>query len=254
MILLKTLRGKSKKHHRAELAFVPHCLTLLNACCGFLSVVCAVHDQFTLAAWFIACSVLFDACDGRLARVLGTSSFLGAELDALADAVAFCFAPSLLVYVFYQEAAGLCMISSLLIFLCAGLFRLARFNVQQQNSQNFFSGLPTPMAALVIASLIMQGDSLGGICQVSVIDPWVAVTFILILAGLMVSAIPFPTCKKMLLSRQLVVLVMNSVVGSFVLWVVGCPWLLVFPSGYIVGACSWWSIRTLVARISRVLH
>ena len=52
--------------------------------------------------------MLFDGLDGRIARMTGTSSDFGKELDSLADAITFGVAPALLAWTwgFLSHAAS----------------------------------------------------------------------------------------------------------------------------------------------------
>lgn len=245
-MVLKMLVIEAKKQRRRTLKFVPYLLTYLNACCGFLAVVCALQDHFSMAGWFIGCAVLCDMFDGRVARALGSASFLGAELDALADGVSFCFAPSLLLYVLYQDVAPLFLLISLLLFLCAGLFRLARFNVQQPRSDGGFCGLPTPLAALVISFIVIQNHSFFNERTLLLPNPYHIGLLAIGLALLMISKIPFPTCKTTFVSRQGITLALIIAGGSILVYWGGCSGLLMGPVGYIVGAISLWIIRSIM--------
>ena len=50
------------------------------------------------AAKAIGFAVLFDGLDGRIARMTGTSSDFGSELDSLADVITFGVAPAMLAW------------------------------------------------------------------------------------------------------------------------------------------------------------
>ena len=50
------------------------------------------------AAKAIGFAVLFDGLDGRIARMTGTSSDFGRELDSLADVITFGVAPAMLAW------------------------------------------------------------------------------------------------------------------------------------------------------------
>ena len=233
-MILKGVFRKVYEKRNKHVRLIPDFLTYFNACFGFLSVVSALQGNFTIAAWLIACALLCDACDGRLARALGTASFVGQELDALADAVSFCCAPAILLYVFCNSAF---IIIPSLAYLCAGLFRLARFNAHKPESGlNYFIGLPTPMAAITIASLVMY---LATINERSGFYPVELVMISAVVGGLaflMQSAILFPTCKGRLVSAALFRLL--GVVGSGVLFLgwLGVPFWLSLPFGYLLGS------------------
>jgi len=51
--------------------------------CGFYSMVATMDRRFTLAAYAIFVSAIFDMLDGRVARMTGSSSRFGVEYDSL---------------------------------------------------------------------------------------------------------------------------------------------------------------------------
>jgi CDP-diacylglycerol--serine O-phosphatidyltransferase len=136
------------------------------------------------AAIAIGFAVLFDGLDGRIARMTGTSSDFGRELDSLADVVTFGVAPALLAWTWgfqlmppvlltqgqwHIKLTQLGAIASFL-FLIAGASRLARFNItsnpQPSNpgrpGKKYFVGMPIPAGAGVIAAVVHfeKGDPL----------------------------------------------------------------------------------------------
>lgn len=89
-----------------------------------------------------------DGMDGIVAR-RGRSSSFGENLDSLADAVSFCTVPALLV------ADTLLGAAEGLLFLLAGLLRLARFNVEIPETG--FQGLPSTGAGVVLVLTMVSG-------------------------------------------------------------------------------------------------
>jgi CDP-diacylglycerol--serine O-phosphatidyltransferase len=192
--IFKKVRGKQR--YQKTLFAIPYLFTFGNAAFGFLSVISALEGDTKLSALFILCAALMDGFDGRLARYFRVTSNLGMELDSLCDAVSFCLAPMILLYSSYEHAHYF-FIAALSIALCAGLFRLARFNIiSPDNKEDFFKGLPTTIVAMFIASLVYYRDSISQNFFSFLLDErWLA-GVVLFLAFLMVSAIPFPSFKK----------------------------------------------------------
>ena len=54
--------------------FIPSLFTILNAFCGFLSIINSAKGEFDIAALFIVYATLFDAVDGLAARLTNSSS------------------------------------------------------------------------------------------------------------------------------------------------------------------------------------
>jgi len=160
---------------------VPNSVTAAAVFCAFYSVVeslkgfqCltlnhvdASAQHFDLAALSILWGFLFDNLDGRLARMVKVTSEFGKEFDSLADALTFGMAPMVLVYGWCYGSSvpmqNLLLICTFVFVLC-GAVRLARFNVQShkppdknarsQPITHFFVGMPIPIAAFLIASIV----------------------------------------------------------------------------------------------------
>jgi CDP-diacylglycerol--serine O-phosphatidyltransferase len=157
---------------------IPSLVTIGNGICGFsaLWLLCKVDlpagglgfdapppAAFAQAAWLILLGMVFDVFDGKVARMSGGSSALGAQLDSLCDLVTFGLVPSVLTLtlsqlshspVWWQRAAWF---FSLAYFLGA-MLRLARFTAENEPDEEAhlaFKGLPTPGAAGCIASLVI---------------------------------------------------------------------------------------------------
>ncbi len=162
------------KRHAANL------ITLLNLCCGMLSLFASCSGRFGWALILICLAVLMDNMDGRVARALGCSSELGRELDSLCDVVSFGVAPALMLWLAHPEGGWLLFLCGML-FAAAGAFRLARFNVTPPKKG--YDGLPIPVAGAVLALLVffLPGMPL-----------WLLALLALLLAVLMVSRIPVP--------------------------------------------------------------
>jgi len=134
---------------------LPSILTTFGMFAGFYSIIASINGDFTLAAISIMVAMLWDALDGRVARLTNTQSDFGAQYDSLADLVSFGVAPALLVYEWSLSDLGRVGWLAAFIFLACAALRLARFNTQVGASdKRYFQGLPSPAAAGVIASMI----------------------------------------------------------------------------------------------------
>ena len=138
-------------------AVVPSLFTVLNAFCGFLSILYASQGRIEMGAWSIVLAGVFDTFDGIMARITRSSSQFGVELDSLADVVSFGAAPSFLVYQAHLstlDSLGVIVSSMPLVF---GAIRLARFNVQLVGfEKDYFKGLPIPAAAITICAFLLE--------------------------------------------------------------------------------------------------
>jgi CDP-diacylglycerol--serine O-phosphatidyltransferase len=183
---------KPRRRLSKGMYILPSLFTTANMALGFYAILELMHA--TLAEYWhldnaakaIGFSVLFDGIDGRIARMTGTSSDFGKELDSLADAITFGVAPALLAWTWgfylmppvmltdwhnnwHVKLTQLGAIASFL-FLVAGTSRLARFNItnnpQPSNpgrpGKKYFVGMPIPAGAGVIAAVVhfSAGDPL----------------------------------------------------------------------------------------------
>ena len=183
-------QGSPKPRRRLSkgMYILPSLFTTANMALGYYAILEVMHATVTEfshldnAAKAIGFAVLFDGLDGRIARMTGTSSDFGRELDSLADAITFGVAPAMLAWTWgfhlmpqvlltdwHIKLTQLGAIASFL-FLVAGVSRLARFNItsnpQPSNpgrpGKKYFVGMPIPAGAGVIAAVVhfAAGDPL----------------------------------------------------------------------------------------------
>lgn len=128
----------------------------MNMFCGFLSVINSAEGNFYYASVLIILAGVFDALDGLAARITKSASEFGVELDSLSDLISFGIAPAFLIYkikLFEFLEIGV-LISAFYLVMAA--LRLARFNVQLIGfEKTHFSGLPSPIGAMTIASFVL---------------------------------------------------------------------------------------------------
>lgn len=147
-----------KRVRRRGVYLLPNLFTTTALFCGFFAIVAAMNGMFEKAA--IACFVamILDGLDGRVARATHTQSAFGAEYDSLSDLVAFGVAPALVVYAWSLHDLGKVGWMISFVYMACAALRLARFNVQIETAdKRFFTGVPSPTAAAVIASMVWSG-------------------------------------------------------------------------------------------------
>lgn len=182
--------SKPRRRINKGMYILPSLFTTANMALGYYAILEVMHatavDFWHLdnAAKAIGFAVLFDGLDGRIARMTGTSSDFGRELDSLADAITFGVAPAMLAWtwgfrlmpeVLLKEGNWTLKLTQLgaiasFLFLIAGASRLARFNItsnpQPSNpgrpGKKYFVGMPIPAGAGVIAAVVhfFAGDPL----------------------------------------------------------------------------------------------
>ena len=131
---------------------LPNFLTCLNLLCG-LSGLILLNEQginaFPALSLLVFLAGTADFLDGFVARMLGSVSAIGKDLDSLADAVTFGVLPGMAFYLAMQQnGAGSLSWLALAIPLFS-VIRLARFNNDASQSATF-KGVPTPANAFFL--------------------------------------------------------------------------------------------------------
>ncbi len=190
---------------RKGVYILPSLITILSMFSGFYAIVASLNSDYERAAWAIMIASVFDVLDGWVARLTHTATRFGIEIDSLSDVISFGVAPAILVYTWTLSSFGkVGWLGSFFLVACAAL-RLARFNVQMGGAEKkHFTGLPTPAAALVIATTVLAYDEvirilehlrLASLADMVGKDYWVlGLTFLL--AALMVSNITYHSLKE----------------------------------------------------------
>jgi CDP-diacylglycerol--serine O-phosphatidyltransferase len=176
---------------------VPSLFTLFNLFFGIWSMVLATRGEFYRAGWFIVFAGILDTLDGRVARISGTGTRFGAELDSLVDIVSFGVAPAFLMYQVEFAGAGPAAWIFCYFYVMAAAIRLARFNVTQAGrAKTYFIGLPSPAAGMTVATFypFTQTELFASLRHL----PWhLLLNFLMIaLTILMVSNVHYPTLPR----------------------------------------------------------
>ena len=191
-------RSRPGDQRRSYVA-IPSFFTLMNLLCGFGALTQIYEGSFDIAAWLILLGAFFDTLDGMMARLTNSTSLFGVELDSLSDIVSFGVAPGFLVYVYgLKDFELLGLLISALPALC-GAVRLARFNVtveKEGEKPEYFCGLPIPVQAAAIVTLILSFDSNEWFNDIAISPESLLIPLVAVLAGLMVSNIPFDALPK----------------------------------------------------------
>ncbi|HWB19994.1 MAG TPA: phosphatidylcholine/phosphatidylserine synthase [Phycisphaerales bacterium] len=229
----KRRRLASGPHRRNRtIAVVPTLFTMGNLISGFAAIHYAAKpleftgpwgwSSLTLAGLLVFLGMFLDSVDGSVARLMRTSSEVGAQLDSLADVVTFGVAPAFMMLQLVSHYVGPAgeRVGSVIIgpeadtvyakllwavaatYVCCTGLRLARFNVDTTSNSDhlWFSGLPSPGAAGCVASLIIMHQhwlaakdvSVGEVSQTFARMVAFGIPFITLLCALtMVSNIPY---------------------------------------------------------------
>ena len=167
-----------------KIHILPNLLTLANAFCGLLAIAKGIDalvlsstdpnnfdSKLETACWLIFLGMVFDAVDGKVARMVGGASNFGAQLDSFSDMLTFGVAPGLLVKMLvdhegprfdYHVNPRLHFVAAA-VFAVMAILRLARFNLETEPdaaAHQSFKGLPSPAAAGAVAATMLMYLSL----------------------------------------------------------------------------------------------
>jgi len=227
----KTKKRKLNLPRMRELSLssmLPNMITIGALCCGTTAVRMAIMNRFDMAIVCIILAAVLDALDGRVARLLKSSSKFGAELDSFSDLLSFGLAPSLIIYLYVLNTWKEVGWAICLFFVVCTTLRLARFNTHTVDGtpptwmEGFFTGMPSPFGAYIaLLPLIMQQAlaSLSGLNLQPELEagfnilhtPYTYAVFLILSGVLMISYIPTFSLKKMKISQKHVLPLMLTV-------------------------------------------
>jgi CDP-diacylglycerol--serine O-phosphatidyltransferase len=222
-----SLRGRKK-----EILFfiLPNLFTTANLFFGFYSILASISGRWETAAYCILIAAFADGFDGRVARLTRSQSAFGEQYDSMADLTSFGTAPAMLFYLWALEPFGSWGRAAAFVYLLCAALRLTRFNVLKQSvEKRYFQGLPSPVAALGIASAVVFFQELArtGRIDVSVKQP-IMLLIVLTMGLTMISTIRYRSFKDLKFkSQKTFAWIFLAAIGSIVFSPV--PELTVFP-------------------------
>src|SRR3954464_7669106 len=119
-------------------------ITLTNLSLGGFAIVFGLHGNLRLSLLLIFIAALADRFDGMIARKFNIESELGKQLDSMCDIISFGVAPALLLYQGILIDFGAPGTFFTVFYIGCGAFRLARFNISENNG--YFTGVPITVA------------------------------------------------------------------------------------------------------------
>jgi len=241
------------KHSKSEIArprirdrgiyVLPNLFTIGALFAGFYSIVQAMNGRWEHAAVAVFIAMVLDGLDGRVARMTGTQSAFGAELDSLSDMVSFGVAPALIMYVYALKGLGKLGWIAAFVYCAGAALRLARFNTQLEVAdKRFFQGLPSPAAAALVAGFVWVMVEYG--FTGAEVD-WLASAVILFAGASMVTNLKYYSGKEINLRKSVPFFVVLLIVLFFILVSTSPPevLLLIFTlyglSGYVYATWKW---------------
>lgn len=232
-------------------AVLPSFFTITNAFLGFLAITYIFEGRHIGAAWLIIFAAICDNLDGKIARLSKSQSLFGKELDSLADAVSFGVAPAYLVYVTNFSTIEVWGAVFCFVYLFAGIFRLARFNVETSTIKSrVYKGLTIPMAAITISTFMIMSNYYWGTMSM----PHILMMLVPGLSVLMISTVPYGTVPIPRLSLSLRKNIMPLFYLTGVIFTIINPpkWMFPWIIGYIFIYLIRWIVKKLREREKEV--
>ena len=196
---------------------LPNALTLIGVCIGLSSIKFALDSKFELSVIAIIFAALFDALDGRVARLIKGTSKVGKELDSLTDVISFGVAPAFIMYFWNLNNLGKFGWLLCLIYVVCVALRLARFNINSNVEpswrDNFFEGVPSPAGGILVLMPLMF--SLSGLDIFNVNYNLIVPTFFIITSFLLISKLPTYSLKKIIIPRTMTIFLLFGIVLFF---------------------------------------
>ena len=240
---------------------IPNLITLLNLFFGCMAIMSAfqagamasvddtgdmiieIPEPIFYASVYIALAGLMDFFDGFAARWLKVSSDMGKQLDSLADVVSFGVAPAFIVLQFLRLSlandvnalahTSFWMLPAFIIPM-AGAYRLARFNIDTQQT-TYFKGVPIPMIGLLTAAFpLIYWQAQSNLFTKLMLSPIFWYGYIMLVSFLMVMKTPMLALKG-LGNKKNLILPLLLVVLEILVSAVFFKWLAI-PFGFI-GYC-----------------
>ncbi len=195
----------TKKNPGKGAYILPSLFTIANLFFGFSSILFAESGKYQIACILIFVAAVMDMLDGRIARLTGTESQFGAELDSLVDVVSFGVAPAFIFFHWGFSYQGVDIFLKRLgwaasfIYVSCGALRLARFNIQKSVvDSKFFIGVPIPIAAVFTISLILRFPE----PVQSPVFSYIIAMLVIFVSLLMVSKIKYFSFKKTKIKKE----------------------------------------------------
>ncbi len=168
---------------------LPSIVTSGSLSAGFLALL-AIQTSLLLAAYLVVLAAVLGSLDGMVVHRSPTSDPFAANLDSLADLISFGVVPALALYEGSLHTLPILGLAACVGFLLCGAWHLARFRLATNPRR--IVGLPLPPAGVAVMLLVALGPP----------QVWVLLIASL-LAGLMISEMPFPKLSPIRCVRTL---------------------------------------------------
>lgn len=237
----EVLNEQGVKERHKGVYLLPNLFTTAALFAGFYAIIAGMKGSFEFAGMAIIIAQLMDGFDGRVARMTNTTSAFGVEYDSLSDMISFGLAPSLVMYSWGLDQLGKVGWVAAFIFTACAALRLARFNTQVGKvDKRYFTGLPSPPAAAILATTVWCWHDSQPSYEVSL-----ALALLTMVVGLlMVSNIRYNSFKGLNLRDRVPFVVLFCAVLGFVVVVLNpATALLLWAASFCISGPIMWLLN-----------
>jgi len=225
------VRVENEQERRLSFSWLPNTVTFFNLFTGFLAILMVTEKRYDTAGWLVLIALFWDSIDGNVARAFKNPTLLGKELDSLADIVSFVVAPALLAAKSWHYEAAPWTLAAVFLYLAAGAYRLARFNLQP-GAKKTFQGLPTPAAAVTLSMTVLAYRKNAAAQS----EHFALVIFFLtiLISFLMVSHISYPKLSAIKFAKWKSLFAMALILFAVTFFVMNCETALALMSFFFI--------------------
>jgi CDP-diacylglycerol--serine O-phosphatidyltransferase len=190
---------------KIKLFTIPNSISYWALLLSWISILVLIKGNFYTSLGIALLAFVADFLDGYVARRLNQESNLGRQIDGFVDIFIYLIFPALVFYLHFG-LQDLISIIVIYVFILAGVFRLARFNIigyVKTSAFKGYQGLPVVFSYLVILLLCLFSPHLTN--SIFIVFSW----FLILLQGiLMLRTFVFPKPKQIWLF--IVILILTS--------------------------------------------
>lgn len=195
---------------------------------GMTAIKYTFEGNLEMATIMVLLACFMDGIDGSAARLLKSSSALGAQLDSLADLVNFGVTPAIIIFHWQLIALGWLGWCIVLIYTICTALRLARYNVESTvensiKSTKFFTGVASPCAAILVLTPLISTFK---ILQNYRFNIAIICFYMIFISLMMVSRIPTISTKSFKIEKHNITFII-AILAIVVSAIFSMPWIII---------------------------
>ena len=183
--------------------------TLMNLAGGVVSLCFVALGNIRWASAAVMLGYLGDVLDGPVARWTGRTNKFGSELDTIADHLAQCVAPAMVVFLAFRPISLYLALGLAAAMMATGSIRHARGAAAHFDFDLCWNGLPRPVGAFIVLSFLNSSVFIkvpGGI--------WIGLGLVVGVSAMNLVSLPFTDLHGRMLQWYVITLVVSAFVTS----------------------------------------